>query len=128
MNMSSVFSTLPLMVSLYNNSLFNKSKQVNRPLVHINVNYLVHDKQNKLKLCGRITYIVSNTEVYDSVMADVMKKIATQKKRKHTQKHFYHYAIHICTHIKQIQQLLRNVKCLRPQLVIFIWLYSLHTF
>lgn len=28
-------------------------------------------------ICARITYIIGNTQVYDSVMADVMKKIAT---------------------------------------------------
>ena len=33
-------------------------------------------------ICAGITYIISNTQVYDSVMADVMKKIATQKKDK----------------------------------------------
>lgn len=77
--------------------------------------------------CGRITYIVSNTEVYDSVMADVMKKIATQE-RQNIKKNTQHSAVHIYKHINQIQQLLRNVKCLRLPLVIFIWLFSLHTF
>lgn len=28
-------------------------------------------------ICARITYIIGHTQVYDSVMADVMKKIAT---------------------------------------------------
>lgn len=32
-------------------------------------------------ICAGITYIIGNTQVYDSVMADVMKKIATQKRQ-----------------------------------------------
>lgn len=32
-------------------------------------------------ICARVTYIIGNTQVYDSVMADVMKKIATQTRK-----------------------------------------------
>lgn len=38
---------------------------------------LIHNSN----ICAGITYIVGNTQVYDSVMADVMKKIATQKRQ-----------------------------------------------
>lgn len=43
-------------------------------------------KKNNPKHIGqfiraKITYIVGNTQVHDSVMADVMKKIATQKRQ-----------------------------------------------
>lgn len=46
--------------------------------------YQIKKKNHKYKyniICARITYIIGNTQVYDSVMADVMKKIATQKRQ-----------------------------------------------
>lgn len=39
-----------------------------------------HEYNNNI-ICARITYIIGNTQVYDSVMADVMKKIAAQKRQ-----------------------------------------------
>lgn len=46
--------------------------------------FLPNKKNHEYKyniICARITYIIGNTQVYDSVMADVMKKIATQKRQ-----------------------------------------------